>query len=1140
MEARLDDFYRRLKRGPAFLLLGQNYLRLESGVDSFLSEVIRKYGGASAEKETYDEILDSGAVSSPESALAWMDDRCRRLSVPRWLKTAASYLWNGVYTSAIDSIWPSCFRTSWREIQPLFEEKYRPSDPRNRSLLHCTFLYGCVNRAEEGERPPLTRFDYRKRKQIAISLARRLPEAITPMGVLAIEGHAGDSDWFSLDDLLPILDELNAGQTHIFSVTQELLEHPDVKELTQKGKLLLHQEGLAETLVRGEGLGLLRLGGPPEGEESGRRIQLDDEVLTVPRDLWNQVSRSAIVLDDALLLQPPPLSDEARYREFRNFLSASDGKPQWSAYARGFAFPRHFEKTLRQAVDKSLGARTLIDDPVILHGQTGTGKTVALAALAYGVRRTGKYPVLFIERKTQRPVQSDIDRFCQWAEHCGAPACLLVWDGMLEPKDYSECLKYHSSRGRKVVLVGSSYRIEDKFAREPRFVLAPPTLNPSEIADFAPFLNMFHPSLGELLRRAEAPPDDSFLVALYRLLPPTRGSIRAGVSREAGHAEELILQRASKIRPEFRQVTALGRALLQAGVITEEQLLTSETKDVGGEAVSEVQDLTGLVMVPGRFGLRVPLELVVRALGKHGYSNFMDLLEGVDILRSFEDSVGNIDVGPRNALEAKLIVQARMGGARTETAFAKRLLLEVTDGGGGFPDSREIDFAVELVRSMGAQGQERAHFAPYFKDLSAALQQLREERGVEHPRLMLQEANLLREWAVDHAKRGEQDVDLEGSFHQVGSVLRRALDLLGDERRNRILRAHLLIELAAATAARARHVLGRPDRSHEAIPLFDEARNAIFEARKQDPSSLYPIDVLEWATEAMLESSVLDERAYAEAVADVLYALQTVEEEDLNLEQQERLHTLRLKFAHFVRMEEMAEEAFAALVAQGSSAGYYLRALRMSGLPETSDDLSDSSSVERLRGALGYLEEHRSHFSRDERCLGLLLDLWWMVQTQSRFFDRERKLLPLSDEQWQHCLGIIHDLEATSTSHRPTSIAFVRGLALFHLGSVQEALEVFREVERESEQVRGRRRVIRSYMASTPSGQPRRFHGDVRWVAEEGNRGEVWVEELRHGIRFLPRDFGRPNIARGDTLGEFHVAFNFLGPIADPPGHLRP
>jgi hypothetical protein len=202
MEARLDDFYRRLKRGPAFLLLGQNYLRLESGVDSFLSEVIRKYGGASAEKETYDEILDSGAASSPESALAWMDDRCRRLSVPRWLKTAASYLWNGVYTSAIDSIWPSCFRTSWREIQPLFEEKYRPSDPRNRSLLHCTFLYGCVNRAEEGERPPLTRFDYRKRKQIAISLARRLPEAITPMGVLAIEGHAGDSDWLSLDDLL--------------------------------------------------------------------------------------------------------------------------------------------------------------------------------------------------------------------------------------------------------------------------------------------------------------------------------------------------------------------------------------------------------------------------------------------------------------------------------------------------------------------------------------------------------------------------------------------------------------------------------------------------------------------------------------------------------------------------------------------------------------------------------------------------------------------------------------------------------------------------------------------------------------------------------------------------------------------------
>jgi len=34
MEPKLKEFYAKLKQGPAFLLLGQNYLRLETGVRS--------------------------------------------------------------------------------------------------------------------------------------------------------------------------------------------------------------------------------------------------------------------------------------------------------------------------------------------------------------------------------------------------------------------------------------------------------------------------------------------------------------------------------------------------------------------------------------------------------------------------------------------------------------------------------------------------------------------------------------------------------------------------------------------------------------------------------------------------------------------------------------------------------------------------------------------------------------------------------------------------------------------------------------------------------------------------------------------------------------------------------------------------
>jgi hypothetical protein len=184
-DTNLQSFCEQLKKGPAFLFLGQRYLGLQSGTDPFLAEVLRKYTDTSTQTSYFD-IFNSRAGQSPEAAIAWMEERCRRLSAPAWLRLVASFAWNGVYTSAVDSIWPSVFRNSWREVQPIFEESYKPRDPRNRSLLHCTFLFGCVNRTESGFRPPLRRSEWRNQKQIAVSLARRLTDLVTPLGTLVV------------------------------------------------------------------------------------------------------------------------------------------------------------------------------------------------------------------------------------------------------------------------------------------------------------------------------------------------------------------------------------------------------------------------------------------------------------------------------------------------------------------------------------------------------------------------------------------------------------------------------------------------------------------------------------------------------------------------------------------------------------------------------------------------------------------------------------------------------------------------------------------------------------------------------------------------------------------------------------------
>jgi|SRR5579859_6353204 len=135
-------FLSRLKQGPSFLLLGQSYLKIQASEDSLLTLILRKYPPSAAGSSTYFDLLAGAASEDRDSAMAWIEERCRTLSVPAWLDLVAAFPWNGVYSSAIDSIWPRAFRSEWRELQSILEEKYKPRDPRNRSVLHCTFLWG--------------------------------------------------------------------------------------------------------------------------------------------------------------------------------------------------------------------------------------------------------------------------------------------------------------------------------------------------------------------------------------------------------------------------------------------------------------------------------------------------------------------------------------------------------------------------------------------------------------------------------------------------------------------------------------------------------------------------------------------------------------------------------------------------------------------------------------------------------------------------------------------------------------------------------------------------------------------------------------------------------------------------------------
>jgi hypothetical protein len=114
----------------------------------------------------------------------------------------------------------------------------------------------------------------------------------------------------------------------------------------------------------------------------------------------------------------------------------------------------------------------------------------------------------------------------------------------------------------------------------------------------------------------------------------------------------------------------------------------------------------------------------------------------------------------------------------------------------------------------------------------------------------------------------------------------------------------------------------------------------------------------------------------------------------------------------------------------------------------------------------------------------------------------------------------------------PLQLVFIEALAHFHLGRVDAALDIFRQLERESETI-GKKRIIRSYLASNPNGTPQTYDGTVRHVNARNTRGDIYIERLRRQIPFIPADLGRREFRKGEPLADLHIAFNYLGPILD-------
>lgn len=1129
-----DKVVKRLQDGPAILFLGQNYLALDSGRDHIIQKIVAKYANDKhIDKFSYKLLTDLNLANHSPNIFQWIEGLCKSISTPAWLEEISKFPWAAVYTSAIDTILERPFDSGNRSIQPIINERYLVNDPRNKNRIHITYLMGYIRAADSNDFPALKPIDLARRRNITNALLSRLPSLVTPRGLFVIEGYGLD-DQLSIDDFYTYATAFEDEQILICSASQELLEDYRIIDLIENKKAVVTKESFASLFVEWTSAGKLQFDSKGTEDYYGKWLTLPHERVKLPEDLISKVSKGAFIADDSTFWDNEEKSEEEQFSAFRKFLSSTNVLPDWDGYKQGFAFERDFYQTLKSTVINAYNNREESEKPIILFGQTSSGKTTSLGLLTYELRKEYKYPVLFIPKRYQRADEMNIDLFCRWAEENKAKGTVIIWDGMLEVEPYYKLLRFLHSRGRNIILVCSCYitELEKDKVRPNNYIEAPIDLNLSERSRFLSYLKTINPLLASVIRDKDEP---NLLALLYRYLPTNLASIRSGLHDEYKFFVNLL---GNQKTDSPKTKTDLYELFTKAGIVSEEDSddgILNTPIFLASETITVADFLIFSIMVPGQYGLNVPFELLLDAIGFDSFAtHIFKAMNTINLIKWYDDEDGNIELGPRTTLEAEILARYA-GGKRSEIDYISGLLERVRTVSGeefGAAD-RQIEFAVQLLNEIGPNST-NAYYQSYYK-ITEILRSLRESRYAYHPRLVLKEAMFLRaivKKIKDYPEIEETNIEL---LERAETMVRQALADLGNNS-GRMIASILRVELSTICGFLAHQYISEPEIAKDYYWQVRQLNNYSFST---NPGNYLAVDIAAWTTERLLAGNVFSQEEKVEAETDVLSLFEMAEAEGVSEEHQEDFQARKVRFYETIGNMPLADEIFESMREKGFTYGIYLRARNKLGF-EKESETSYKKLIQKNKEAFKYLYKYFEEIKHDGRCLFLLLKTWWISRSGNTFFKSEYQAVAFDAKDWDFCMQVTNLLLACEEKYQTATVYYLLALAQFHLDFIKPAMQTFEALQAGSFSY-GRKRVMKFYMLSTSSGGLRTFSGEVKANVSRHNhdkRGDIYISELGISIPFSLYDFGQNSFQKGDRISAFNIAFNFLGPIAVPTKNL--
>lgn len=1100
----------RLKYGRVFLFLGFDYF-----LDSLTFNPVLRVISESIDKEVLNlnDLYKHSNRFNSEKCFNEVKGKVDKLPTNNNLDPISKIKWNAIYTSSIDDLILTRLRDKNRVTIPICKSNRAISYSRDE--LNVFYLSGLYSRIEPNERVPQDRKEYVKRKHEAQLILNNLVDSMSPMDTLIIYGWNPENDIINGENLYQVLSRLSINQAFMFS--------GDIKVDDEYIKFLIDDKILSHSSLKLpdfiEGNISVNSDDFERQFELNSFVKLSDRAVEIPTRIRRLINHYGIVIEDEFFNKITQDVDEL----FKDFLFESSRIPVWLAYPNNLDFEREYYKVLHSKVNSEIKSKKVCESPIILHGSTGTGKSISLARLCYDLYKDAKYLLVYINSYSDTLDFKVIDEVCEWAESNSFISTVICWDGMNSIDTYQSLSSYLSSRGRKQIVIGSSYKINDS-KKIKNSIEAKEQFSEKENISFKKYLKdksiVFEDTFSSY--------NSYFLVTLYRLLPETRFAITSGIVNEANHIKKIII---NDLTLHESTDSIIAEAFRKAFANTSNKIKSQNTKKIN----ININDIVDVVMVFGKFGIETPFDLLMRVFPALKYSNIDSVFKVIDIIRWSENSYGEIYLSSRNTLEAEIYCKRIIASSKEHV----KILLSVISCVEQRKSSNcpEIGFCADVVRAFGPNGKYGKEYSEYYLDISRALGELLESKKIVNTKLMLLQANLLREY-------GRSKFDNPSLFyqeyyellHEALAVIEKAIDLEERLEKRSIKQARFsLIALYGEKASILGTVANQCTNDNKDENVITkhilEAIDTARESFKYNISNYRSLDSIAWIVTNHAKSN---KGLTAEKLKLVLDAISIFNEYAIeDLEERHHVDFLTRKTALYetIGNDDVKTKTLEALKEISLvDFHYYMLTKLLADINLYSN--ATEENLKNVKKALDYIKVNNLESLSSYKINVMRLRLFWFYENKIPLFNGERVVIKKGISFWHEVVDLSDRILSSAYNNNIIFYRFIKAVGLFHVGQYKASEEIFNYLSRDSESISGSRRVFKSFLMADENGV-RKFSGEVININSLRNRGEIYIDELKTKVTFLPTDFNLTSEKIGFSLTDFHIAFNFLRPTAD-------